>query len=814
MASFLVGPISSAFAEEGVPKADGKCPADTVEVAGLTDCFTKTAEMQLCPGTTEIYYVGTGDTCPSAGASDKSGESITAQEALQKFMAIILSIEQMLNKLLWPILFLIGGLLDNNILFGSGMEDRLYSIWVPIRNIVNIIFVIALVGLALYSVLGINSENSQFSIKTMLPKLIVGIIAVNFSFIAIKVCLDAVNVFTTSIFAIPSQIMEVKGPVLGSTPTAGGAATPDLANQRKVNAFCKQVYSLLVTDGKVTKFDESIKDAAIIQLGRDYNIFATKPADIEALATIKFKGAEKTKWDDDVDALQGLALCAPNPNDTLKLSPAGESFFKQYGSSNAALAMAINMGEIMFYKDMPGSMGSGTFESLAVNVIFSVLLYVVYAISFVVLFIVLLARLVVLWLGLALSPLIALSMVLPIAKEKFKLGELTDKFVAHAIAPIPIALVMTIGWIMLNAIKSTMTATGSVMGTKGVLIPALPIPGLETLQGLLISLATVAVVWIGVFMAADGTIAAAITSGIKGQAQKFGSFLATAPIKFTPWVPVETKEGGGEKVTPDALMHIVEQLPYKMAQKGREKAAKIFGMEGMTGSISDVYSGTTPDQLVDVLKKPKSEVDLTKAENQKKIMEATKAIAGLRNGETNEEKKLGEMLAANLADPTLWKNESRNNEIRQLAERIAKANEKAKKEGTTPTTPTKPGEPPKPGKQAAPAKLPATVEDAVKSKDKGFNEYLVATGKGEATETDLADPTKKAELKAAFTAYQAVRAAATKGEPGSDEKSLVQQGLKAIKTKFTDSTKWLREKRETPEAPPEEPKPADKPPAD
>ena len=602
--------LNAAFAINLQLKVDGACPGETVEVQGTGgSCGDPTSdEIKKCEGD---IYIPTAETCPKEAGTD-TGTSQTAQEAIAKLVAVIKAVEETLNKMLWPILFLIGGLLENDILFGGGMEQRLYDIWVPIRNIVNIIFVLTLVGLALYSVLGINSENSQYSIKTMLPKLIAGIIAVNFSFIGMKVFLDTVSVFTSAIFAIPAQIEETSAPVLGND------------SDLKTQAFCREVYGISTKKGKSIKdFGAVLKDQALLELAKQYGI--PTHFKIETIEDVgkSLPGGNGERFTAELDRLRNLGLCtvSSESSSSFELSEHGLQYFEKYRSSNAALAMAINMGEVMFYDGSGSALGSGSYESLAINAIFSLLLYIVYGISFGVLFIVLLARLIVLWLGIALSPIIALSIAVPVAKEKFKMGELTQKFVAHAIAPITIALSMTIGWIMLTAIKSTMSDGGFAM-SGSILIPSLPIPGLETLQGLLVSIATVAVVWVGVFMAANETIAGTITEGIKSQVQRFGGWLATAPFKYTSWVPVETKDGTTTNLTPAGIMAAGQSLRSKIETAGTEKALKAFGIEKVNAGFDNIKPAMAADDLSET-------VQNTKLESDKKLTkEKLAALAG------------------------------------------------------------------------------------------------------------------------------------------------------------------------------------------
>ena len=632
----IAGPIYSAFAGDfqAADPITNKCVDPLVRVVGAPTtepCLDK-SEVEVCKGQTSVYHLPDNeDMCPAAGG--EVGESLTAQQTIEKFLALIITLEKLLNKLLWPILFLIGDLLKTDILFGSGMEDRLYNIWVPIRNLVNIVFVLGLVGLALYSVLGISGEQSNYSIKTMLPKLIAGIIAVNFSFIAIKVFLDVVNVFTTSIFAIPTQIESMEGTNLGSKDHE----ELDTKQQGVVSAFCKQVYSVQDYDS----FGESLEGTALQKLAQEFKLpMLTDTKQITAVAE-KFDTTKKGEWDARLLELDKLTMCEGVLDTGFKLTDTGKKFFAKYSSNNAALAMAINMGDVIFFnKAATGAMASNKYESLAINAIFSLLLYLVYVVSFVVLFIVLLARLVVLWLGIAISPVMALILTVPIAKEKLSSVEpLIGKFVSHAIAPIPIALSMTVGWIMLNGIKATMeTNTGSAMAS-GVLIPAIPIPGLETLQGLMISLATVAVVWLGVFAAANETIAGGMTKVVQQKLQDFGKFVATAPIKYTPWVPVEVQGSEDpERLSISGISQVIGNASGMLDSKARDKAKRVLNMNTPDGAEA-IVAGMETGQLQKVLGGMTKETAKEEKtwERMRKVKNDPTAMEGLRNGEAWEQ---------------------------------------------------------------------------------------------------------------------------------------------------------------------------------
>lgn len=605
MSLMAVSLSGTAYAWMEKEAAADKCPPEgfpafTVDLSPQAKGCAKEEELtEACANDPNKKTIPGVDLCGTADAAAKVAESKIAQESFQKLTSMLIGFESMINKLLWPVLMMTGDLMNNNILFGPGMEQKLYDIWVPVRNIVNIFFVIALIGLALYSVLGINSENGQYSIKAMLPKLIAGIIAVNFSFIAIKVVLDAVNVFTTAVFAIPTQVQGLDKAVLGNEDKGD--------DPRLRKAFCEQLYM----DGKqftgknTAEFDKGVEQAALFMIRDRFSLGGVSDANtIKALGD-KLESPKKEAFNAQLTKLKDeFAMCELNGDKSkLILSDAGLQFFQKYGQQNAALAMAINMGEIMFYNRVSISLiGSGTYESLAIKEIFIVLMYLIYGASFIAMFAVLLARLIVVWIGLAMSPVIALSIAVPMVKDKLGMGELTSKFMKHAIAPIMIAFPMMIGWVMLNALHSTSTDVTTVYGAKDMLIPGIPIPGLETLQGLLLSLATAAVVWMGVFAAAEGTIAGKVTGFMKERLESLGKFVATAPLKYTPWVPVQLQEGGKtESYSPMALLNAATKfqgdLEYQSGRKFIDAHPGLFP-GGAAGGPASLGTHTTMNDLM------------------------------------------------------------------------------------------------------------------------------------------------------------------------------------------------------------------------
>lgn len=369
---------------------------------------------------------------------------------------------------MWPIVLMCGSLLDNDLIFGGAMGERLLNVWVEIRNLVNIIFVLVLVAIAIYNVLGLGEEGGglPLAFKTAIPKFVLALLAVNFSFLAAKVVLDFTNTLTGVVFALP---------------TTTGIESTDAMQNKVENYICG-------TDSSETP------------------------------------GAPL--WCD-----QG------------KFNAKAKSFFNKLDRNNITLVYALRFGhavQLKFIKEGLKDVGQLTF-----NVIFNALLYVVYAVSFIVLLVVLLGRIIVLWIGVVLSPVIALTIVLPNLKDLAgEGGNIKDLFVQNAIAPLKIGLVLSVGYIMLDGLEADKGLHGDILNNTLTAIDPNSLPtDITDLQQLMIAVAMVVIVWAGVFAAAEKSVAKGITGFIKTNMEGFGKWVAKLPT-YAQILPVRGKKEG------------------------------------------------------------------------------------------------------------------------------------------------------------------------------------------------------------------------------------------------------------------------------
>lgn len=461
---------------------------------------------------------------------------------ISNMLQLVLNI---LQRIMWPVLLLIGGLMNNNILFGAGMEQRVLAIWVEIRNLVNVMFVLLLLGIALYNVVG--GSNQSFQLKQALPKFVIALIAVNFSYLAVKLVVDGVNVVSTAIFALPVTI-DAEG--IGKNPIDN----PDFVEQ-----ICYGIYG-----------------------GKDSAALYEKRID---------------------EAGEG-ALCKKSPvefkDDSVK------NFFTQFDAQNAAMIMALELQQIGSIDVVKYNVPD--IKDLISNMMFSVIMFIIYSTAFVVLFVVLLVRLVTLWVTMVLSPLMVLTYALP---ENLKSmvggkGDMQTKFVKAAIVPIPIAIVLTIGYIMMKGViigKFEGPVLGTSPASQGVLAS-----GLNTFQYLIAAVGTAAVVWIGVFEAASGTYAQGAVDKIRGFVGGVGKFAAES-IKYAPLFPVYVpgEKGGLEKGAPQSLASMMGGFEaMKMARESRERQkgedfAKLITGRDMPKFQSELEAAKNAEQTLQPL---------------------------------------------------------------------------------------------------------------------------------------------------------------------------------------------------------------------
>ncbi|KKQ67720.1 MAG: Filamentous hemagglutinin family outer membrane protein [Candidatus Peregrinibacteria bacterium GW2011_GWF2_38_29] len=520
---------------------------------------------------------------------------------IMKILSIIL---QLLARLLWPILFLCGALMENDIIFGGAMGERLHEVWIQIRNIANLLFVLMLVGTAIYNISGFASEKLQ--LKQMLPKIIMGLILVNFSYMISTVALDAISVGTTAMFGLPRAI---------------GISMQD--------------------DTGVLKISDDVQNSlctAISSAGK---------MESETLSGKANKAAEE------ISKSAQKAFCVKDPKDPNKLiaSPTLQGFISDWAPHSATIIMAV---EFMHMQDLQNAvMGSNlTLSSLTINMLFSIVMFFIYGMAFVILFIVLLMRAITVWLAIVLSPLLVVVYVVPEITEKAggNMKEVVTKAISITTAPMVIGFVLSIGYIMMTSLGAT-GQVGEGVQFQTLLQDTLTwntnISGLANFQEIMIAIGTVGFIWAGIKAATDKTVAKGATDTIMKGVSSAGSWLGKAAVMYPSIIPVpggshEGKESMGTLLkTFDKAVRAPElaseEKASNLAQRmGFERGSGSMSQASMVSELSNIKQGDTTaglDNLVVRLSNPEA----ITPEVAKGIESGIKKTSANGTGHTNRE---------------------------------------------------------------------------------------------------------------------------------------------------------------------------------
>ena len=493
-------------------------------------------------------------------ATPSAGE--TSTDVIRKMVVMLNQLLQFLQFLLYPLLMIIAALMDNELLIGPAMENKLRMIWVEIRNWVNMAFVLIMVGIAFYNVMGIAGDGSNYALKSILPKIVIGLVAVNFSFLAAKLMIDSTAVLTNAVYALP-----------------GSAKLVDWDDQRdemKVRLCNKPGVD---EAGKTTyEYDPSTRrnaaDASLLGL-----IFCEKPEGGEVLSG--------------------------------EFNTFGKNFFNHFGQHNVSVALMVQMGNAADIP-IPKEGGISVLPNITFSLLFGIFLFVMFGFAYAALAVVLIARVVVLWICLALSPVAVLLFIFPdLGNAAGSDLNIKEKFFGHLFVPLVIGVVFSIGFTMLATLKGS-SAGGWLgqIGDKGlddietvdqvINLTATYGKDLSDFQDLLIAVAAVVIIWMGTFAAAEKTVANSITGAIKSAGQSTGKFIAKLPAYATA-IPVRI--GGKEdKISLANIAGVALGAPQEMERQSQRKTqdllGNIFGDEGtrrQQQSIREIQNGSVPE---------------------------------------------------------------------------------------------------------------------------------------------------------------------------------------------------------------------------
>jgi len=435
-----------------------------------------------------------------------------------------LYVVRIFNPLIHFITFKIGPFLGNDYIFAGNMGEMLHRIWIINRNIVNIVFVLVLLYLALKFI--INGDET--GITKNIGKFAIMLVAINFSWLAGRLVLDAANVATNVVFAIPAGISGVGGQtfdeILKEKKNECVVNKNDKGIGVSTSGYCIPIpeSSYLVLDANETyNYPKSDKwcdpaNSKNIEAGylKNYPISGKKP-DVQ----------DPAYWKVNTICWKQMEL-------------------KDYQQNNASYYLSYSMAKVqnLVKNDQTDLINT------AVGTLFSLVLQVAYLAAYISLFIVLIIRAAMMWILMAFSPYIVLLMYLKQIGIGVSLGKADSLlsiqgFVKWAFAPAKVGAVWTIGFIMITAGQTMDTSSfekigGHIYGAGTLFM------GMDTVQQFIWYMMSLGIIWVGTFsMFADLEVAGGITNAIKGGVEKYGMMGAKGVGSRLPIFPTFDDKG-------------------------------------------------------------------------------------------------------------------------------------------------------------------------------------------------------------------------------------------------------------------------------
>ena len=477
---------------------------------------------------------------------------VTAKNS-EDFMSTIARTARLTHRLFAPFInyfsFQIGNFLGIDYIYSGPMGDMLHKIWVISRNLVNISFVFILLWLALQTIF-----SPEFGIDELKKKLLTFallLVAVNFSWLGTKVVLDAANVVTHAVFAIPSGI---------SNPPTADCRINTSDPTKPYTGSCYPTTIIAPANSTATAplywEDKEGNDDACAEIKERYS--GKSDSAYTSENELNPDASESNK------SLQGRAsYCMENLN------------LVKYDQNTAVIYLTYGMARI---QSLVTSVESADPDDLAVGVLLSLVIQLAYTVALLALFIALIARMAMLWFFVAFSPF----MILVIwfkgkddidSGEGFKFGY--NEFINYAFAPAYVGAIFAVTFIMISAGQSVGEMTGTlfdnVNAKSGVAVQILEIKSLfgsiGSLQSFIWLLMSLVVLWMGTFaMISKISIVKNITDKIKTAGVEAATMVGKAPY----WAPILPLGQGGEKASVKSLWDTVS--PFQNLQRKYDAA--------------------------------------------------------------------------------------------------------------------------------------------------------------------------------------------------------------------------------------------------
>jgi hypothetical protein len=495
----------------------------------------------------------------SVNASTEPGSDTL--KALAELSGVIIEILTFLALLM---LNFFGDLLGTDMITGKEAMEAIRPMWMWVRNLTNIMFVGVLLFLAfsnLFSSLGFGGEGGSWTIKEKLPKLIIAIIAINFSLLGLKVVIDAINVGTVAILGIADNRLEPD--INGLRKTLKGSRswvkidktrkeeietsitvdsnekilTPDEVSEINVKSGidCTNTWDKFTADG--TKTCDADGCAIFAESGSDWFVCRGFTEAINDMFCRNW--IQMDKGDDATQARRDYAegddkcvfMMQPEKFETI-LEPGSEPGQNLFGA----------FGSVFMHLERLPALGAdiNSLGAVVTNTLFSAILAIAFIVALVAIFIAMVSRVIVLWITLVFSPLLIGASILGV--DGGKGGDISEKIVTHLIMPLKVAAAFAIGFVMMSAMMEWHADTTESTFIFGSALSQL---GIDE-YGFLWQIATIVIFWKVAFWAVEGSLADTLVQGVRSAAEIVGESAARSLTIDRPMFSVGTGENKSE----------------------------------------------------------------------------------------------------------------------------------------------------------------------------------------------------------------------------------------------------------------------------
>lgn len=138
-------------------------------------------------------------------------EGIGSNDALKNFSEIAATLVHIITAAAMLMIQFFPPLWGSELITGDQVTQMLRPMWIYVRNLTNIAFVGMILFLAFSNLVTSGKGIKDWNIKSKLGPVILGLVAINFSMMAVRVMVDVVHVGTVALLSIADPVIEARG---------------------------------------------------------------------------------------------------------------------------------------------------------------------------------------------------------------------------------------------------------------------------------------------------------------------------------------------------------------------------------------------------------------------------------------------------------------------------------------------------------------------------------------------------------------------------------------------------------------------------